>query len=72
MIEDKDIDWADTLVNVDPALDYAVAHSTQAQAYALISIAKTLRRLEAHIIESALAAPVVRELRDLQDELKKI
>lgn len=46
MIEDKDTDWAETLVNVDPALDYAAAHSTQAQAYALISITKTLRRLE--------------------------
>ncbi len=43
---DENIDWADTLVNVDPALDYAAAHATQAQAYALISIARTLRRLE--------------------------
>lgn len=46
MNEDEDINNADTLVNVDPALDYAQAHSTQAQAYALISIAKALRRLE--------------------------
>ena len=44
--EDEDIENADNLANVDPAHTYAQAYSTQAQTYALISIAKTLRRLE--------------------------
>lgn len=43
---DEDINNADVLVNVDPAEECAAAHATQAQAYALISIARTLRRLE--------------------------
>ncbi len=43
---DEDIIEADKLVNVDPGNEYAAAYSTQAQAYALISIARTLRRLE--------------------------
>ncbi len=45
-VDDEDLENADNLVNVDPGLDYASAHSIQAIAYALISIAKTLRRLE--------------------------
>ncbi len=43
---DEDIDNADNLVNTPPDVGLAAGYSAQAQAYALISIAKTLRRLE--------------------------
>lgn len=43
---DEDIDNADTLVSVDPCQEGAEACAVQAQASALISIARTLRRLE--------------------------
>lgn len=43
---DEDIDNADNFASLDPADEYAATYATQAQALALISIAKTLRRIE--------------------------
>lgn len=43
---DEDLENADMLVNVEPGGEGAAAYATQAHAYATISIAKTLRRME--------------------------